>query len=156
MHELMKKASPEAIASNKAEMEEWEAEFERLQALRPVQATRDRIKGMDLPALEAQIKEQEASYPEISDEAEKVTNMLSFTSPSLRQYQALEKLDSVKRQLKDISILKDHAKTVSRLQREAERAEQEVSNLESDLSATGSTKTADNVQEELNDLSTEL
>lgn len=78
MHELMKKASPEAIASNKAEMEEWEAEFERLQALRPVQATRDRIKGMDLPALEAQIKEQEASYPETSDEAEKVADILFF------------------------------------------------------------------------------
>ncbi|KAF9463040.1 hypothetical protein BDZ94DRAFT_1362864 [Collybia nuda] len=140
MHELMKKASPDAIANNKAEMEEWEAELERLQSLRPVQATRDRIRDTDLPALESQIKEQETSYPEISDEAEK----------------ALENLDGVKRQLKDIMILKDHAKTVARLQREVERAEQEVSNLEGDLLATGSTKTADNVQEELNDLSSDL
>lgn len=68
----------------------------------------------------------------------------------------MEKLDEIKRALKDIVILKDHGKTISRLQREIERAEQEVQSLESDLLTTGSTKTADDVQEELNSLSVEL
>lgn len=78
MYELMKKASPEAIAANKDEMEEWEAELERLQNLRPVQATRDKIKAIDLPTLEAQIKEEAASYPGISAHAEGVTKLLFF------------------------------------------------------------------------------
>jgi DNA repair protein RAD50 len=58
--------------------------------------------------------------------------------------------------LKDTAILRDHAKTVLRLRREIERAEQEAVDLENDLSATGSTKTADDVQEELDKLSGEL
>ena len=62
----------------------------------------------------------------------------------------------MKRELKDIALLKDYAKTVSRLQREIERAEQEAKDVESDLSITGSTRTADDVQEELNTLSGDL
>jgi DNA repair protein RAD50 len=73
MHELMKKASPEAITANQNEMTEWEEELERLQKLRPVQATKDKIKAADLPALEAQIKDEETSYPEISARSEEVT-----------------------------------------------------------------------------------
>jgi DNA repair protein RAD50 len=68
----------------------------------------------------------------------------------------VEKVDDVKRQLKDIVILRDHAKTISRLQREIERAEQEAEDLESDLSTTGSTRTADDVEEALHKLSGEL
>jgi len=68
----------------------------------------------------------------------------------------VEKVDDVKRELKDIATLRDHARTVSRLQREIERAEQEAKDLEIDLSTTGSTRTADNVQEELDILSGEL
>lgn len=68
----MKKASPEAIDVNKAEMLEWEQEMERLQSLRPVQASRDNLKAKEIPALERQIKEQEAAMPDVSREAEEV------------------------------------------------------------------------------------
>lgn len=140
LQELMKKASPAAIADNKREMGQWEAELERLQKLMPVQASRDQIKLKELPALEKQLKEQEASYPDISHQAE----------------EAVDKVDDMKRQLKDIATLRDHSKTISRLQREIERAGQEAKDLESDLSTTGSTRTADDVQEELDRLSGEL
>ncbi|KAF8231720.1 hypothetical protein L208DRAFT_43628 [Tricholoma matsutake] len=73
LQELMKKASPAAIADNKREMGQWEAELERLQKLMPVQASRDQIKLKELPALEKQLKEQEASYPDISHQAEELT-----------------------------------------------------------------------------------
>jgi DNA repair protein RAD50 len=72
MQELMKKASPAAIADNKREMGEWEGELERLQKFMPIQASRDQIKLKELPALEEQIKEHEASYPDISHRAEEV------------------------------------------------------------------------------------
>lgn len=68
----------------------------------------------------------------------------------------MEKVDDIKRQLKDVATLRDHARTISRLQREIERAEQETQALERDLLVSGSTKTVDDVQEELDKLSAEL
>ncbi|KAG6903733.1 hypothetical protein DXG01_015261, partial [Tephrocybe rancida] len=38
MQEMMEKSSPQAVAENKSEMDEWEGELERLQGLRPVEA----------------------------------------------------------------------------------------------------------------------
>lgn len=52
--------------------------------------------------------------------------------------------------------LKQHVITILRLQKELERSSQETVSLESDLSSTGSTKTADDVQAELDILSGEL
>jgi len=72
MKDSMKKSSPAAIEENKAELVEWQAEMDRLQALRPVQASRDRLKAKDIPLLEDQIKQQEDAHPEISQKAEKV------------------------------------------------------------------------------------
>jgi DNA repair protein RAD50 len=68
----MKRSSPQSIAENTEEMKEWEDELERLQKLVPIQASRDRLKRNELPALEKQIKEQEAAIPAISKKAEEV------------------------------------------------------------------------------------
>jgi hypothetical protein len=69
----MKKSSPQSIAENTEEMKEWEEELARLQKLVPIQASRDRLKNTELPALERQIKEQEGTLPPISKEAEQVS-----------------------------------------------------------------------------------
>jgi DNA repair protein RAD50 len=68
----MKKSSPQSIAENTDEMNEWEEELERLQKMVPIQASRDRLKHTELPALERQIKEQESAIPSISQKAEEV------------------------------------------------------------------------------------
>ena len=62
----------------------------------------------------------------------------------------------MKRDLKDILVLKDHVKAIVRLRTEISRAEGDVVNLESDLSLTGSTKTSDDVQSELDKISADL
>lgn len=72
MKDSMKKSSPAAIEENKAELTEWQAEMDRLQALRPVQSSRDRLKAKEIPLLESQVKQQEDAHPEISQKAEKV------------------------------------------------------------------------------------
>ena len=72
MKDSMKKSSPAAIEENKVELTEWQAEMDRLQALRPVQSSRDRLKAKEIPLLESQIKQQEDAHPEISQKAEKV------------------------------------------------------------------------------------
>ncbi|GLB38321.1 putative repair protein [Lyophyllum shimeji] len=140
MQEMMKKASPQAIEANRDEMRQWEEELERLQELRPVQAARDQMKTAELPALEREIRQQEDTYPDLRRAAE----------------QAAENLDKVKQELKDVLSLQDHVKTISRLRLDVGRAETDIGSLEGDLVATGSIKTVDEVQTELDEVSAQL
>ena len=71
-------------------------------------------------------------------------------------YQIGEKLEIIKRQLNDVSSLKVHAISVMRLQSEIDRAKDDINDLETSLSSSGSTKTADDVQNELSELSGEM
>ena len=52
--------------------------------------------------------------------------------------------------------MRQHAANVSKIIKDIERVSQEVKNLETDLEATGSSRTADDVQNQLNDVSTNL
>ena len=52
--------------------------------------------------------------------------------------------------------MKQHAASVSKTAKDIERVGQEVKNLETHLEATGSLRTADVVQNQLNDVSTNL
>ena len=68
----MKKMSPETVEHNKAQLLEWTTELKRLQDLIPIDASKTRLKDVEIPALEQQIKEQEAAIPAISTKAEEV------------------------------------------------------------------------------------
>jgi phage shock protein A len=70
--------------------------------------------------------------------------------------QATEKLEGLKRELKDIQTLKQQAAHVSRSQKEVERLQHEIASIEEELKATGSTRTADDVQEELDEISAKM
>jgi DNA repair protein RAD50 len=70
--------------------------------------------------------------------------------------QALTRLNEVKKELKDLMLMKQHSTNVSKTIKDIERINQEVKNLETDLEATGSTRTADDVQNQLNEVSTNL
>ena len=52
--------------------------------------------------------------------------------------------------------MRQHAASVSRTIKDIERVSQEVKNLETDLEATGSSRTAEDVQNQLNDVSANL
>jgi len=52
--------------------------------------------------------------------------------------------------------MKQHAASVSKTTKDIERVGQEVKNLETDLEATGSSRTADDVQNQLNEVSANL
>lgn len=58
--------------------------------------------------------------------------------------------------MKDIAALKQHATAVSRTQKDINRLNPEIKKLEEDLEVTGSTKTADDVQLQLDELSSDL
>ena len=158
MRDQIKRATPKAIEDNQNEIADWEGEIKRLQGLLPVNASIAHLKA-EIPALEKQIKEQEAIIPALSDKAEKVR--FSFISPSVTFSpmivgQATEKFEGLKRESKDIQVLKQQAAHVSRSQKDVDRLQQEIASIEEELKATGSTRTADDVQEELDDLSTKL
>ncbi|KAK7048369.1 DNA repair protein rad50 [Favolaschia claudopus] len=140
LKDQIKKSSPEAQAANQDELKEWEEEMARLQKLRPIAASRDRLKDTELPDTEARIKEQDAKIPELRVAAES----------------ASDKVEDLKRDLRDVRNLKIHAQTVSRLQKELKRANDEVLDAEKQLSTTGSTKTLDDVQNELDGLLAEI
>lgn len=70
--------------------------------------------------------------------------------------QALAKFNEVKKELKDLTLMKQHSATVSKTIKDIERITQEVKNLETDLEATGSSRTADDVQNQLNEVSANL
>jgi DNA repair protein RAD50 len=68
----MKKSSPESVAALRVELKEWEEEMARLQKLRPVLSSRDRLKDTEIPELEAKIKEQDTKIPVASAAADSV------------------------------------------------------------------------------------
>ena len=61
-----------------------------------------------------------------------------------------------KKELKELLSLRQHAINVSRLHGDCKDLRKEISSVENSLAVTGSTKTADDVQQELDELSTEL
>ncbi|KAJ7044129.1 hypothetical protein C8F04DRAFT_1228961 [Mycena alexandri] len=140
LKEQMKKSSPESVAALQEELKEWEGEMTRLQKLRPVLSSRDRLKATEIPELEAKIKAQDTKIPAASAAAE------SFS----------EKIDDLKRDIRDVRVLKNQAQTVSRVQKDLKKAIDNVASIEMQLSATGSTKTVDEVQNELDDLMSEI
>jgi hypothetical protein len=58
--------------------------------------------------------------------------------------------------MKDMSVMKQAANHVSRTQKDISRLRDEISSIEKELAATGSTRTADDVQLELDALSVEM
>ena len=68
----------------------------------------------------------------------------------------MTKLNDIKKDLKDLALMKQHAANVSKALRDVERIGQEVKGLETDLEATGSSRTAEDVRTILNEVSANL
>lgn len=65
-------------------------------------------------------------------------------------------MDELRRELKGLVTLKQHSANISDTQKSVDQTTKEISNLETELSATGSTKTTDDVQIELDKLAGEM
>ncbi|KAI0057825.1 hypothetical protein BV25DRAFT_1994717 [Artomyces pyxidatus] len=136
----IKRASPESKAEYEIDLEQSKKDLETFQSLLPVEASIQRLKDIEIPSLERDAMEQEAALPALTRTAD----------------QASEKVASVKKELKDLSSIRQHAGNVSRLYGDVERVKLDIAAIEKSLASTGSTKTADDVQGELDDLSLEL
>jgi DNA repair protein RAD50 len=70
--------------------------------------------------------------------------------------QAQAVVEEAKSEIKDLVFLKQVGASITRLHRESVAAAEDVARIEDDLSATGSTRTADDIQVELDKISSDL
>ena len=133
---MLKKATSEKLKEMEEDVQNWEGEVSRLQQLLPLQITISRLRQTDIPALEKQSKELQIDQPGAVAEAEAV----------------LGRLDAARQVQKSLQTLKQQASGIVRLTREKDTLENEIQSLESSLRATGSTKTADDLQAELSQI----
>ena len=62
----------------------------------------------------------------------------------------------VRQQQKDLVVLKQHAINVARTQKDIEGLQSDIVALETELATTGSSRTADDVQLEIDELSSQM
>lgn len=155
---LIKTGEDVDVAASREDMAEWEDMQQKLQKLGPADVKKKALESEEVPALTAKIKELEKQIPELRSQADEVRSLkrlpwLCSLNVYIRITQEQEKLDELKDQIRDLSNLKQQASTVARLQKEADKARQEAASIENSLLSTGSTRTADDVQRELDELS---
>ncbi|KAI5890396.1 uncharacterized protein SCHCODRAFT_01155975 [Schizophyllum commune H4-8] len=139
MREHIGNADPKKLDGTKNEMEEWEQELVELEGLIPQQLELERLKE-ETPALEAKIKAQEDALPELSAQADEIT----------------DKIDLLRKQANEVQALKLQAANITRLQKDVERLKEEIEEIEHDLSATGSTKSTDDLQAEIEKMTDQI
>lgn len=138
-------------------MKYWESLLRDYRELISCESSVHRLKGEDIPSLEKQIHAQDELLPSLTEVAEKVSHLTYLRLIYLTcMWQANDKLQVLKRELKELVSLRQHAVNVSRLHSDCKDLRKEISNVENSLAATGSKKTADDVQQELDDLSAAL
>ncbi|KAJ7069782.1 hypothetical protein C8F01DRAFT_1113982 [Mycena amicta] len=140
LKDQIKRSNATSVNDLQAEVAEWETLVKDLQDMKPHVMLRDRLRDLEVPALEGKVKELDASIPDSTSKAQ------SFT----------EQLDDLKRTIRDLQGVKTNAQTVSRLQQEVKRANDSIASTEDQLSATGSIKTVDEIQSELDDIGAEI
>ncbi|KAI0050377.1 hypothetical protein FA95DRAFT_1555700 [Auriscalpium vulgare] len=140
LQEKIARTAPEGAAKASEDLDDWEKALEGYQRLVPLENSRTRLQETEVPGLDRQIKEQEAALPALADFAEKARGSLK----------------ALQGELKDIASIRQHAVNVSRLHGDAERIKKEITDIESSLASTGSTRTADDLQNQLDDVSKDL
>ncbi|BGP20318.1 hypothetical protein JCM10213_002053 [Rhodosporidiobolus nylandii] len=124
----------------KEDARHWEKQLADLKKLVPSEVTYNKIMKEELPAAEAAAAAQEEKLVPARTKAEEATHSLT----------------DLKDRLRDLHALKKTAVDVMRLHRECEDYDREIAKLESELSATGSTATPEEIQAQLSDLSEQI
>ncbi|KAH9042066.1 hypothetical protein EDB85DRAFT_2071691 [Lactarius pseudohatsudake] len=136
----IKDTDPTTRSAIEGDLKEWEINLEHFQGLMPYDSAIRRFKAVEIPSLEEQIRDQDKLLPPLAEDSEK----------------ADVKLQALKKELRDLASLRQHAVNVSRLYSDCNDLQREISNVENSLAVTGTKKTADDVQQELDQLSAEL
>ncbi|KAH9179304.1 P-loop containing nucleoside triphosphate hydrolase protein [Lactarius sanguifluus] len=140
LDQKIQQTDPGARSAIEEDLKDWEINLEHFQGLMPCDSAIRRFKAVEIPSLEEQIRDQDKLLPSLAEDSEK----------------ADVKLQALKKELRDLASLRQHAVNVSRLYSDCNDLRREISNVENSLVVTGTKKTADDVQQELDHLSAEL
>ena len=128
--------APAKLDQAKEELKQWEEQLSTLRGLLPVEIDLTRLVEHDLPEVVHAAGELQAQLGVATFHAE----------------EAQASVSEVKDKLEDVQLIKRSAVEVTRLHRETEDLRHEVTKLESELSATGSAATSDEIQAQLSAL----
>ncbi|KAK4330749.1 DNA repair protein RAD50 [Rhodotorula toruloides] len=135
-----KEKAPQELRQAQQDMKTWTKQLDDLKRLVPIEVNFNRITKEELPAAETSASQQEEKLVPARQKAEE-TNA---------------QLNELKDKSRDLQSLRKAATEVTRLHREAEDVESEIGKLESELSATGSTATSEEIQEQLSQLGEQI
>ncbi|TFK24964.1 hypothetical protein FA15DRAFT_383374 [Coprinopsis marcescibilis] len=140
LRDKIKKAGSEDSEKFQNAVAEWSGDLKKLQDAKPYELLHVQLVGKEIPALKAQLEQKEAARPELANKVELLAD----------QHEEAKSL------IKTLAVLKQQVSTIVRLRKDVDKAESEIGDLETDLSMTGGTKTVDDVQLELNDITAQL
>ncbi|KAF7314451.1 AAA-23 domain-containing protein [Mycena kentingensis (nom. inval.)] len=140
LKEKKRKATNATAEELQEEVEDWRTRVQELQDMKPHILHRNRLRDVDVPALELQVKDIDKKIPDLKQEADELA----------------EKLDDLKRDISELQQLKTHAVNIARLKQEIKRAKDNAATLEEQLKETGSTKSSEDVQNEIDDIGSEI
>lgn len=132
--------APAKKAAKEAELLDWKAQLDNLKELLPLEVSLTTLREVDVPTLEREVKELEAKLSYCDQELEKAQGEVA----KLQDRQS------------DLGLHKSYAADICRMSREIAELAREIESLETELLSSGTTRTADNVQEELDDLGLNL
>lgn len=135
-----KEQAPAQLRKLQKEHAGWIEQLDELKKLVPTDALYQRLVKEDLPAARQAAAAQEEKLAPAREKAKEQTDRLADLKDTSRDLQALKRA----------------ATDVMRLHRECEDVDREVSKLETELSATGSTATTEEIQEKLSVLADQL
>lgn len=131
--------SGKELEDSKADLESWTDSLNLLKPLLEPEREKNRLTS-EIPEVERQIKQ--------------LTERVRVTS--LAAEEASNNVAELKTVLKELDSLKMVANNVDRLSKEVKVLQDQIANLEADLLATGSAKTVDDVQQDLDDLDNQI
>ncbi|UZJ57177.1 hypothetical protein CBS101457_006497 [Exobasidium rhododendri] len=136
MKELVRKSQP---AHQKEEVENlrgWQDQLHNFTALKPKEGQMQALRSEDIPLLREQVQEAEEKLNGLKEEAEQRSN----------------EVDECKAEIRELGNLRRIAADIGRMLKEVKTLHSEALALEKDLANTGSARTGDQVQQEIDEL----
>ncbi|GMK53777.1 hypothetical protein CspeluHIS016_0103630 [Cutaneotrichosporon spelunceum] len=123
-----------------SDLHEWTAQLERLRAIQPSVERAKTLKRTEIPLLEQQIATDTAKLATVQEEVD----------------EARQTVQTSKLAVRDLHAIKSAAAIMTRLVDEIDDLKASVQRLERDLQSTGSVKTVDDVQSEIEQIANEI
>ncbi|GAA6018937.1 hypothetical protein JCM11491_005685 [Sporobolomyces phaffii] len=132
--------APQELVDLKHELAQWDQQLDKLKRLVPIEVNYNKIVKEEIPAAEEAAQVQEDK----------------LAPAKLKAEEASSALNELKDRQRDLQALKKTASDVMRLHRDTVDIGRDVEKLESELSATGSTATSEEIQAKLSEIADKI